>query len=159
MGFHRHGGEIKPAVRQTATTMHKGMTMDVVAVVGIVISLSLFWMKFRITLPKKYRLRTCQGAQWRSAFPDATKDVLREFLLLFTSAFAFRDSEKLNFSPHDGVWEIYRSLYPSQWNPDGLELEKLASDIDKKYAVALRDIWSEKLTLGEIFAYVQRSRV
>jgi propanediol dehydratase small subunit len=133
--------------------------MGVLGAIGLVILLSLFWMKFGAILPEKYRLRKCQGAQWRRAFPHATKDDIRSFLLLFTFAFAFRDSEKLKFSPNDGVWEIYRNLYPNRWIPDGLELETLTSEIGTKHAVALRDIWSEKLTLGEIFEYVQRSRV
>ena len=132
--------------------------MGVLAAAGVVLMLSLFWMKFEDSSPEKYRSRKCQGAQWRRAFPHAPKGEIRSFLLLFTSAFAFPDSEKLKFSPNDGVWEIYRNLYPSRWIPDGLELETLTKEIDTKHAFALRDIWSEKLTLGEIFEHVQRSR-
>jgi propanediol dehydratase small subunit len=132
--------------------------MHMPALVGLMVLLSVLWIKFGTGLPKKYQSRKCQGAQWRSAFPQATKEDIREFLLLFTSAFAFRDSEKLNFSPNDRVWEIYRDLYPNRWIADALELETLTDDLNTKHGIALRNIWSEKLTLGEVFAYVQRSR-
>ena len=132
--------------------------MYMLTAVALFILLSVLWLKFGTSLPKRYRSRKCEGAQWRSAFPQATKDDIREFLSLFTSAFAFRDSEKLKFSPNDRVWEIYRDLYPNRWVADALELETLTDDLNKKHGIALSEIWSEKLTLGEVFAYVQRSR-
>lgn len=133
--------------------------MSTLAVAGFLILLSALWLKFGTSLPRRYRARKCEGAQWRSAFPQATKDEIREFLLLFTSAFAFRDSERLKFSPHDRVWEIYRDLYPNRWVADAMELETLTDDLSAKYGIALSEIWSEKLTLGDVFAVVQRSRV
>jgi hypothetical protein len=132
--------------------------MYMLTAVALFILLSVLWLKFGTSLPKRYRSRKCEGARWRSAFPQATKDDIREFLSLFTSAFAFRDSEKLKFSPNDRVWEIYRDLYPNRWVADALELETLTDDLNKKHGIALSEIWSEKLTLGEVFAYVQRSR-
>ena len=132
--------------------------MNMLAVVSFLILLSVLWLKFDTSLPKRYRSRNCEGAQWRRAFPQATKGDIREFLLLFTSAFAFRDSEKLKFSPNDRVWEIYRDLYPSRWIADAMELETLADDLKTKHGIVFGEIWSEKLTLGEVFAYVQRSR-
>lgn len=73
-------------------------------------------------------------------------------MFLFTSAFAFRDSEKLKFSPNDRVWEIYRDLYPNRWVADALELEALTEDLNTKHGIVLGEIWSENLTFGEIFA-------
>lgn len=132
--------------------------MHTFAKVGSLILLLALWLKFGTSLANRYRSRTCEGAQWRKAFPQATKNEIREFLLLFTSSFAFRDSEKLNFSPNDRVWEIYRDLYPNRWIPDSLELETLTDDLNAKHGLALGEIWSEKLTLGDIFAHVQRPR-
>ena len=132
--------------------------MIMLALVGIMILILMPWIGFGTGLPKKYRSRKCQGATWRRAFPQVAKDDIREFLLLFTAAFAFRDSGKLNFGPSDGIWEIYRDLYPSRWIPDVLELETLSDDMEKRHGIALCDIWSEKLTLGELFSYVQRFR-
>jgi propanediol dehydratase small subunit len=132
--------------------------MNTLAIVGVLILLLALWLKFGTSLPRRYRSRKCEGAQWRKEFPQAPKDEIREFLLLFTSAFAFRDSEKLKFSPNDRVWEIYRELYPSRWIADAMELETLTDDLNAKHGIVLGAIWSEKLTLGDIFAYVQRSR-
>jgi propanediol dehydratase small subunit len=79
--------------------------------------------------------------------------------LLFTAAFAFRESEKLKFNPDDRIWEIYRDLYPNRWVADALELETLTDDLNAKHGIALGEIWSENLTLGEVFACVQRARI
>ena len=132
--------------------------MTILAVVGVLILLSAFQLKSGTSLPKRYRSRKCEGPRWRRAFPEATKDEIREFLLLFTSAFAFRDSEKLKFSPNDQIWEIYRDLYPNRWVPDALELETFADDLNTKHGIAISEIWSKTLTLGDVFTYVQRSR-
>lgn len=132
--------------------------MGILVVMIFLILLSVFHLKFGTGLPKRYRSRRCAGFLWRRAFPQATKDDIREFLLLFTSAFAFRDCEKLKFSPNDRVWQIYRDLYPSRWVADAMELETLADDLERKYGIVLVEIWSEKLTLAEVFAHLQRSR-
>lgn len=132
--------------------------MNVLAVVSFLILLPVLWLKFGASLPRRYRSRKCEGAQWRRAFPHATKGDIREFLLLFTSAFAFQDSEKLKFSPNDRVSEIYRDLYSTRWVADAMELETLADDLKTKHGIVLGEIWNEKLTLGEVFAYVQRPR-
>jgi propanediol dehydratase small subunit len=131
--------------------------MKMLAVVGVLILLSILWLRFESSLPKKYQSRKCEGGQWRRAFPQATTHDIREFLLLFTAAFAFRDSDKLKFSPNDRLWEIYRDLYPNRWVADALELETLSDELDARHGIALGEIWSEKLTLGEVFARTQRA--
>jgi hypothetical protein len=133
--------------------------MKMLAVVGVLILLSALWLRFEFTLPKKYQFRKCEGAHWRRAFPQATKHDIREFLLLFTAAFAFRDSDKLKFSPNDRVWEIYRDLYPNRWVADALELETLTDELKAKHGITLDEIWSEKLTLGQLFARAQRAGI
>jgi propanediol dehydratase small subunit len=132
--------------------------MSMLAVVGFPILLLVLWLRFGTSLPKRYQSRKCEGAQWRRAFPQAAKEDIREFLLLFAAAFAFKDSEKLKFSPDDRIWEIYRDLYPNRWVADALELETLNDALNAKHGIALGEIWSEKLTLGEVFAGVQRAR-
>ncbi|MCS0628853.1 hypothetical protein NX786_05860 [Telluria mixta] len=133
--------------------------MSMLAVVGLLILLSILWLRFGTSIPKGYQFRKCQGAQWRRAFPQATKEDIREFLLLFVAAFAFRDSEKLKFSPDDRIWEIYRDLYPNRWVADALEIETLTDDLKAKHGIALGEIWTEKLTLGELFARLQNARI
>lgn len=111
--------------------------------------------KYGPSLPRSYRSRSCEGQGWRRAFPTASKNEIRSFLLLFVSAFAFADIDKLKFRPDDKILDIYRSLYPNQWLSDALELETLASDLQKRYALELESIWSDELTLGELFTRIR----
>lgn len=74
---------------------------------------------------------------------------------MFTSAFAFNDTEKLKLSPEDQLLSIYRALYPHKWQADALEFETLAQDIQSKYGVNFSAIWYETLTLGQLFTCVR----
>jgi hypothetical protein len=121
-----------------------------VVFVGLLISI-----KFGPSLPRPYRLRSCEGRGWRRTFPTASKDEIRSFLSLFVSAFAFADKDKLKFRPNDKILEVYRSLYPSRWLPDALEFETLAKDLQKKYELKLESVWSDDLTLGELFTHIR----
>lgn len=132
--------------------------MNTLAVTFIAVLALVLWLNFGTSLPRRYRLRNCEGRSWRNEFPSATKQEIREFLLLFMSAFAFKDNEKLKFSPHDRIWEIYRELYPNYWTADALELETLTEDLLTEYEFSLAAIWSEKLTLGEVFACASTQR-
>lgn len=109
-------------------------------------------------LPSPFYSRGCQGKGWRVAFPNAPKAEIREFLVLFVDAFAFQNKEKLKFSPDDKILSIYRALYPSRSTPDALEVETFAKDIEAKYGLSFASIWSENLTLGELFAIVRGTR-
>jgi hypothetical protein len=132
--------------------------MNTLAALCVAVLALALWLKFGTSLPRRYRSRSCEGRSWRNAFPSATKQEIREFLLLFTSAFAFKETENLKFSPHDRIWEIYRELYPNRWTADALELETLTEDLLAKHEFSLATIWSEKLTLGEVFACIARQR-
>jgi hypothetical protein len=71
---------------------------------------------------------------------------------LFVDAFAFPRKRRLCFSPGDKPLEIYRDLY-SDWSvADCLELETLASRLNKKYKIEVEKGWREGITLGELFA-------
>jgi len=72
-------------------------------------------------------------------------------------AFAFPASKRLTFHPDDAVLAIYRQLYPSRWIPDAMEVETFAKDLEAVWGVKLESMWSERLTLGEIFAAVQEA--
>ena len=106
--------------------------------------------------PRPYRDRPCQGGAWRQRFQDAPKQEIRNFLSTFAKGFAYRDSEKLKFGPEDGLLRIYRAHYPSKWLPDALEIETLAILIQKRYGVALSKVWSDNLTLGQLFQSTRR---
>jgi hypothetical protein len=107
-------------------------------------------------LPGPYRTRACQGRAWRRRFPAASKQQIREFLSAFVEAFAFSAGQRLRFSPNDRIIDIYRAMYPSRWMPDGLELEMLAVRMQAHYGLALAELWSEQLTLGDLFAHSSR---
>ena len=132
----------------------------VIAIVAITILGTVLWsVRYGECLPAQFRGRTCQGRRWRQEFPDASKHEMRDFLLLFVSAFAFREMERLKFGPYDTVMAVYRALYPSRWLPDSLEVETLAGDLRKKYGVELDAVWNEQdISLGALFAYVQENK-
>jgi len=129
--------------------------LNIVLVLIFACLVLLISAKYGPSLPRPYRLRSCEGRGWRQAFPKASKNEIRSFLLLFVSAFAFADEDKLKFRPDDKVLGIYRALYPSRWMPDALQVETLASDLRERYALELGSIWSEDLTLGEIFSRIR----
>jgi len=108
-------------------------------------------------VPHAYRQRQCMGRQWRSRFPNASKQDIRHFLWLFASAFAIRRRNALLFGPDDELLSIYRARYPSRLTPDALEFEILAKDIHRVHQVELGSIWHERLTLGELFAGLRSS--
>ena len=104
------------------------------------------------SLPKQYLQRVCQGFAWRRQFPDASKESIRAFLKLFTSAFAFKEKYILKFGPKDEVLHIYRALYPSRNTPDALEIETLSLNLERAYGLKLQEMWHEHITLGELFS-------
>lgn len=106
-------------------------------------------------LPDPFQSRSCQGVKWHRAFPDATKKDIRSFLSIFTQAFGFPEKKRLLFEPADTFFGIYRRLYPYKWMPDALELETFASMVKKTYGISLADVWSDKLTLGQLFSLSQ----
>jgi propanediol dehydratase small subunit len=73
---------------------------------------------------------------------------------MFVDAFAFPKRRALQFAPTDRVLAIYRGLYPLKGWPDALELETLALRLEGRYALDLRRIWRDDLTLGEIFSRI-----
>jgi propanediol dehydratase small subunit len=107
---------------------------------------------------QRFWSRDCTGKAWKTAFPEASKGEIREFLDLFVKAFAFSKSRRLKFEPTDRVMEIYRTRYPSSLSADMMELETLAKLTRKRYGLDLVPGWRPETTLGEIFERV-RGRV
>jgi len=131
------------------------MSTSTLIIFGVV-GLCLLGVIFGGQLPRPYRNRSCQGRGWKTAFPSASKQDIRDFLSLFVSAFAFREKEKLKLNPEDQILAVYRALYPSKWMADALELETLSEDIERKYGVSPQRLWHEQLTLGELFASTRK---
>lgn len=134
--------------------------MDAVAVsvLAIVIGAIVISAFFVDGLPAQIKERKCQGAAWRRAFPNVAKQAIREYLLVFVDAFAFRESDRMQFNPHDKIMDVYRLVYPKHWVPDALELETFAEVLDKRFGFRVESIWSEQLTLGDVFQAINARR-
>ncbi|MCH4296697.1 hypothetical protein MJ923_20545 [Shewanella sp. 3B26] len=128
-----------------------------IALIIIVLALAIAWSVYIGDVPKKYKVRSCTGKHWKTAFPHSTKEDIRKFLLLFTDAFAFSPKQKLKFEPEDKILDIYKALYPKKWMADSLEIETLAEDIEKVYQIDFASIWHENLTLGDLYSQVQNA--
>ena len=74
---------------------------------------------------------------------------------VFVDAFAFDTSEKLKFSPEDRILDVYRAVYPSRWTPDSLEVETFACALEKRFGLRLESLWSDQLTLGDVFTAIE----
>ena len=88
---------------------------------------------------------------WSEAFPSTRTEEIERFVSLFADAFAFPHDQAAKFLPSDSVFAIYRALYPSKELPDALELETFARSLKQTYGLPLAEVWSNELTLGQIF--------
>lgn len=104
----------------------------------------------------KYWLRDCTGKDWKNCFPESTSEEIRDFLELVVDAFLINRSKKLKFEPSDKIMDIYRTIYPSKWRPDSMELETLVRCIEKKYGLDLTSSWNQEITLGQIFELITK---
>lgn len=95
--------------------------------------------------------RGCAGFRWRRRFPEASKSEIREFLDIFIEAFGFKQSWRLCFTPEDRVLDVYRALYPVRGTADGMEMESLVVDLEKRYHVDIFSSWREDITLADLF--------
>jgi len=100
---------------------------------------------------EKYWTRSCTGTEWRRRFPNASKDLIRDFLESFVDGFAFSSKKRLKFSPDDKIMDVYSSLYPAEGWPDALELETFSIHLEQDYHLNLTNILTDDLTLGQLF--------
>jgi hypothetical protein len=132
------------------------VTITILAALVLLLAVGAFWSKrYGGYMPEPYRNRPCQGVAWKRKFPEASKDEIRIFLREFTEGFAFRESQKLQVGPEDEILAVYRTLYPKLGGMDALEMETFANYIQRRYQIKFADIWSEKLTFGQLFSYCQ----
>jgi propanediol dehydratase small subunit len=119
----------------------------------LIVGLAFWIFRFSGYAPEPYRSRLCQGRAWKTTFPEKSKHEIRAFLLIFTDAFAFRQSQKLQINPNDDVLDLYKTIYPTNYlGIDQLELETLAMCLEQKYKIDFKAIWSEELTFGRLYA-------
>lgn len=135
------------------------MTLLQISALGFsFIVFSIWALYFGGFIPEPYRSRSCQGRAWRTTFPEKSKHEIREFLLIFSNAFAFRQCQKLQINPSDGILELYKTIYPTnRFGIDNLELEAFATDLEKTYRIDFNAIWNEELTFGRLYEYCNDS--
>jgi hypothetical protein len=107
-------------------------------------------------LMRRFLERACTGKKWRQRFPDASNSEIREFLDIFVDAFGFKQSWRLQFTPEDRVLDVYRALYPVRNTADGMEMESLVIDLQKRYHVDIVSSWREDITLADLFTQTRR---
>jgi propanediol dehydratase small subunit len=135
------------------------MKFIVYSVIGTFIGTTIVLLfRYGGYVAEPYRKRPCQGRAWKTTFPEKSKHEIREFLRLFTNAFSFRQSQKLQINPTDNILALYKSIYPTnRFGIDNLELEVFARDLEKKYKIDFNAIWSEELTIGRLYEYCSDS--
>ena len=96
--------------------------------------------------------RFCAGVRWRRYCPDAAPDDIRRFLALFVDSFAFPRKYRNRLRPTDKVMDLYRVLNPPDCTlGDVMELETLASELERTYRLDIEERWHEDITLGDLF--------
>lgn len=150
-----------PARGALSSAVRPPMSPTVVAIV-FVVGLAFAWA---IRLERKRRAallvywsRGCAGRAWRTAFPEAPKDEIREFLYIVVDAFGFKKSQALQLAPTDTVQGLYRACYPDPSAPDAMELETLERSLLKRVGVAKLVGLPESVTFGELFSRITVER-
>ena len=135
--------------------MNTAFSIVILLLVGFVVFImSVPVAKERKRLLQRYWDRVCTGREWRRRFPDAPKEDIRRFLQTFVDGFAFKDRDRLKFSPDDKVMDVYRALYPSKEWPDALEIETFAMFLKDEYRLDLAQIHDPEVTLGKLFEMI-----
>jgi len=134
--------------------METSLTVAIILIICVIIIYSAIWGG---DIPNPYQTRDCMGRKWKKEFPYVRSEDIRQFLQLFTDAFAFKPDQKLKFGPQDKIIDIYCAIYPLKW-ADALELETLCEEIEKEYSVNFNQVWTESLTLGELFEFVMSAQ-
>ena len=68
----------------------------------------------------------------------------------------FNRKKTLKFTPNDKIMDIYHTVYPPGSAVDALELETFVKQIEKQYGLDVLKVWSNDLTLGELFEMIRR---
>jgi propanediol dehydratase small subunit len=106
---------------------------------------------------RKFLDRPCAGIRWHRRFPTVPHNEIREFLSIFTAAFAFDEKHRGRFAPDDQLLAIYRARYvPHVSLDDFMEFESLTESLATHYGIDLPSVWRDDLTLGELFAITQK---
>lgn len=126
-------------------------------IIGLVIALFVLGTFVERRRMRHYWQRACTGRLWRQRFPAASKSEIRQFLDVFIESFSFADRRRLCFAPDDRVMDVYRALYPHRYIADGMELESLVRDLQRRYRVEIHGSWRDDITLGDLFSHTRQN--
>ncbi len=122
----------------------------------LIVLVGVFWAlrneRRRAAALQTYWDRSCQGREWKRAFPDSTAEEIRTFLCLLVDCFGFKAKNQLCFSPKDRLLAIYRASNPDPTAPDILEIETFGRELEALYGLSFSAAWNGETTLGEIYA-------
>jgi hypothetical protein len=126
------------------------------ALLGLVFGTAAIWAirneRLRRASLAAYWQRGCAGRAWRKAFPEASKDDIRQFLYLVVDAFGFGRDRALRLAPTDSPLSLYRAAYPDPSAPDAMEMETLYRSIAKTYGAATLEAVAPNVSFGELYA-------
>lgn len=127
------------------------MSKDFLIVAAVVVfGCAIHWLIQRWSM-RRFWARSCQGAQWKNAFPNRSPDEIRTFLTMIVDSFAVSSRLQLQFAPQDTVLDVYHGINPIRGMPDALELETLVLEIKRRYGVDIQGGWRPDTTLGQLF--------
>lgn len=122
-----------------------------------VIILAIVGHFYQSKYTKIYRDRKCMGRYWFKAFPTASKEEIRQFLVLFVEAFGFSQKLRCQFEPGDSLIELYKAAQAGI-RVDNFEFENLLGGIEDTYgfdAQPLCGLIDDGMTLGELFSFIR----
>ena len=132
--------------------------IEIIVFVAALTAIALYALKWGMKAPKPYRDRGCMGKEWRSVYPNSSKEEIRLFLECLVDGMAFGDPERLKFQPSDEVLDIYKSIYGGRVPfGDSMECETFLLNLQRKFEVPedqLSEVWHVTVTLGELFSFV-----
>jgi len=147
-----------PDVRATLKNVKFIIPIAIFFVIGVVaFIISIPFEKERKRRLQRYWDRICTGREWRRRFPNTPQKEIRQFLQAFVEGFAFKDKDRLRFSPDDKIMDVYRALYPSKGGADSLEIETFAMLLKEEYRFDLALVHDPDVTLGKLFELILRS--
>lgn len=89
-------------------------------------------------LPKAYEERQSDEALWKSTYGEHY-GIADTTLQVFCLAFLIPIEDRFKLRPNDGINEIYRAIYPSNWMPDTLEHMYLIEDMEEKFKFKFKE--------------------
>jgi propanediol dehydratase small subunit len=96
--------------------------------------------------------RPCSGRHWRNAFPESSKEQLRQFVALCSVHFALFDRvDRLKIRPNDRIVDLCDASHA-----DGAELEEFCLAIADHYQIHLEQQWHDDITFGRLLVLTQK---